>query len=57
MIASLIHSGVPPLEDMSELIDQVNKLRKDVLPGSPVESSTKTADTPVKKKTVSSSQV
>lgn len=49
-------SGVPTLEDMSELIDQVNKLRKDVLPGSPVESSTKTGDTPVKKKTVSSSQ-
>jgi len=49
-------SDVPPLEDMSELIDQVNKLREGGSPKSSVESTTKPAETQVKKKSEPSSQ-
>lgn len=52
-----IDSDVPPLEDMSELIHQVNKLRKDVPPGYSAEQTTKTADKQPKKKSESSPQV
>lgn len=38
-------NDVPPLEDMSELIQQVNKLRQDVSSGQSSEPSTKTSDT------------
>lgn len=49
-------SDIPPLEDMTELIDQVNMLRKDVLPGRPIESSKIPTDPSTKKKTESSSK-
>ena len=52
-----VHSDIPPLEDMTELIDQVNMLRKDVLPGRPIESSKIPTDPSTKKKTESSSKV
>lgn len=42
---------------MTELIDQVNMLRKDVLPGRPIESSKIPTDPSTKKKTESSSKV
>ena len=48
---------IPPLEDMTELIDQINMLRKDVLPGRPIESSKIPTDPSTKKKTESSSKV
>lgn len=41
---------------MTELIDQVNMLRKDVLPGRPIESSKIPTDPSTKKKTESSSK-
>ena len=46
---------VPPLEDMSELIQQVNKLREDVSSGQSSEQSTKTSAT--KPKSEPSAQV
>lgn len=49
-------SDIPPLEDMTELIDQVNMLRKDVLPGRPMESSKIPTDPSTKKITESSSK-
>ena len=52
-----VHLDIPPLEDMTELIDQVNMLRKDVLPGRPIESSNMPTDPSTKKKTESSSKV
>ena len=42
---------------MTELIDQVNMLRKDVLPGRPIESSKIPTYPSTKKKTESSSKV
>ena len=52
-----VHLDIPPLEDMTELIDQVNMLRKDVLPGRPIESSKIPTDPSTKKITESSSKV
>ncbi|KAJ7385646.1 hypothetical protein OS493_013671 [Desmophyllum pertusum] len=49
-------SDVPPLEDMSELIQQVNKLREDASAGSSTTQSTKTTDTQPKKKPESSAE-
>ncbi|XP_078375599.1 uncharacterized protein LOC144658956 isoform X2 [Oculina patagonica] len=49
-------SDVPPLEDMSELIHQVNKLREDVSCTSSAEQSTKTTDTEPKKTSESSAK-
>ena len=56
-INDFVHLDIPPLEDMTELIDQVNMLRKDVLPGRPIESSKIPTDPSTKNKTESSSKV
>ena len=53
----LTHLDVPPLEDMSELIDQVNKLREDVSSGQSSAQSTKTSATKPKKKSEPSAEV
>ena len=45
----LLKSDVPPLEDMSGLIDQLNKLHEEVLSEHSVVTSTKTEDTQAKK--------
>ena len=45
----LLKSDVPPLEDMSGLIDQLKKLREEVSPENSVVTSTKTEDTQTKK--------
>lgn len=50
-------SDVPPLEDMSGLIDEVNKLREEVSPGNSVVSPTKMEDTQVKRIPESSHEV
>lgn len=49
-------NDVPPLEDMSELIHQVNKLREDASVERLSEQSAKTADTQPKKKAEPSTQ-
>lgn len=49
-------NDVPPLEDMSELIQQVNKLREDVSPGQSSEQSTKMSATKPKIKSESAAQ-
>ena len=48
---------VPPLEDMSELIHQVNKLREDVSTEQSSRPSTKTSATKPKIKSESSAEV
>lgn len=53
----LTHLDVPPLEDMSELINQVNKLREDVSSGQSSDQSTKTSSTKPKIKSESSAEV
>ena len=53
----LLKSDVPPLEDMSGLIDEVNKLREEVSSGNSVASPTKTEDTQVKRIPESSHEV
>ena len=52
----ILPSDVPPLEDMSELINQVNNLRENVTAKPSIDQSV-TANTQPKKKTVSSAQV
>lgn len=52
----ILPSDVPPLEDMSELINQVNNLRENVAAKPSCDQSV-TENTQPKKKTVSSAQV